>query len=307
MASIAQEFEYRKTMWNRLIENGGPQNVSANVLHELGFYSGAQGIWVDKSRTGQLMADGSGIAVSLTHSGQSYPDAWSEDGVIYHYPDTKRSEGRDRSEVEATKNAGKSGLPVFVITRAKHSLRNVLRGWVVDWDDDSKRFLVLFDQDIKPDNDIQSTLLVKEANLEEYDFALFHPEVGSKRSVMGRKNQQRFNFEVFKRYGSKCAVCDLDILPMLQAAHLVPKEKKGSDDPRNGLVLCANHHLAFDAGIFAIHPENLEICYTMPGPSASELKIVHKNINHLARLPHVEALKWRYNSWAKMNRLGIVR
>lgn len=302
MASVAQEFEYRNMMWNRLIENGGPQNVPASVLRELGFNGGAQGIWVDKSRTGQLMEDG--IAVSLTHSGQSYPDAWSEDGVIYHYPDTKRYEGRDRSEVEATKNAGKSGLPVFVITWAKHSLRNVHIGWVVDWDDDSKRFLVLFDQELKPD--IKSALPGTESNLEESAFTLFHPEAGSKRTVMGRKNQQRFNFEVFKRYGSKCAVCDLDILPLLQAAHLVPKEEKGSDDPRNGLVLCANHHLAFDSYLFAIHPENLEICYPPSGPGVSGLKIVHKNINHLARLPHTEALKWRYISWTKLNRLGIV-
>ncbi len=58
-------------------------------------YGGAQGIWVDKARTGKLAENGNGVTVSLTHSGKSYPDDWSEDGVIYHYPDTHRPPGRD--------------------------------------------------------------------------------------------------------------------------------------------------------------------------------------------------------------------
>jgi hypothetical protein len=35
-----------------------------------------------------------------------------------------------------------------------------------------------------------------------------------------------------------------------QAAHIVPKNKNGTDDPRNGLTLCRAHHWAFDAGLF---------------------------------------------------------
>lgn len=303
MQRVARELERRKRMWEILLEKGGPRNVSAGVLHELGIYGGAQGIWVDKVKTGQLMEDRSGIAVSLTHSGQSYPDDWSEDCVIYHYPDTKRPEGRDRSEIEATKNAGKLGLPVFVITRANHSLRDVYIGWVVDWDDAAKQFLVLFDQVPALDN-MNAMPVVAEIN-EEPSFAPFQLEIGTERTVIGRKNQQRFKFEVFKRYGSKCAVCDLDVRYLLQAAHLIPKEKNGSDDPRNGLVLCANHHLALDTDLFAIHPESLEICYFTEGLTAAALQIVHKNINHLSHIPHVEAIKWRYTLWAQRNRLSV--
>lgn len=69
---------------------------------------------MDKQHTGQIDGNGDGITVSLLHTGRHYPDDLSEDGVIYHYPKTKRGV-RDTSEVEATKNAGRFKLPVFVI------------------------------------------------------------------------------------------------------------------------------------------------------------------------------------------------
>jgi hypothetical protein len=41
--------------------------------------------------------------------------------------------------------------------------------------------------------------------------------------------------------------------------HIVPKNQNGTDDPRNGLTLCARfedapHHWAFDAGLFTLCP-----------------------------------------------------
>lgn len=119
--------------------------------------------------------------------------------------------------------------------------------------------------------------------------------------VIGRKNQQRFKFQVFKRYGPKCAVCGLEIPTLLQAAHLVPKERQGSDDPRNGLVFCANHHLAFDANLFGIMPETLEFCFKPLGPDAQALQICFKDLSYLERMPHEEALEWRYSYWVQNN------
>ena len=43
-------------------------------MRELGIYGGAQGIWVDKARTGELTPGGSGVTVSVLHTGQSYAD-----------------------------------------------------------------------------------------------------------------------------------------------------------------------------------------------------------------------------------------
>ncbi len=55
-----------------------------------------------------------------------------------------------------------------------------------------------------------------------------------------------------------CAVCEmkftLDNLFEAQAAHIVPKHRNGTDDPRNGLTLCRTHHWAFDQGLFTLSP-----------------------------------------------------
>jgi hypothetical protein len=86
------------------------------------------------------------IAVSILHTGEHYPDDLSEEGLIYHYPETRRPPGRDRSEIDATKAAAELKLPIFVILSepSDPTLRRVRLGWVADWDDASKQFLVLF-------------------------------------------------------------------------------------------------------------------------------------------------------------------
>jgi hypothetical protein len=90
-----------------------------------------------------------GITVSLLHTGQHYADELSADGVLYHYPRTGRPPGRDRSEVVATKAAGRLRLPVFVITPGvRASSRNVHKGWIEGWDDAAEVFLVTFAEEL---------------------------------------------------------------------------------------------------------------------------------------------------------------
>ena len=43
------------------------------------------------------------------------------------------------------------------------------------------------------------------------------------------------------RYGAKCAVCNVDNKHIFDAGHIIPVDDDGTDDPRNGLVLCKNH------------------------------------------------------------------
>ena len=111
-------------------------------------------------------------------------------------------------------------------------------------------------------------------------------------------NPDLFRFSVFKRYGAKCAVCSVSRSEMLQATHLRPVSEKGSDDPRNGLVLCANHQLAFNAYLFAFDPESLEIVFK-PGVTADELGITVKNLRGLVKKPHPESVAWRYSYWKR--------
>ena len=83
--AIDQEVEFRRELWDQLNTEGSVQHVEPQHLRALGVYSGQQGIWVDKKRTGPLAPDGNGIAVSVLHKGDVYADDLSDDSIIYHF------------------------------------------------------------------------------------------------------------------------------------------------------------------------------------------------------------------------------
>ena len=256
-------------------------------------YGGAQGIWVDKARTANLTEDGNGVTVGLLHTGRSYPDELSDDGVIYHYPCTTRG-ARDGNEIKATKSARDLGLPVFVITHSSpgSSLRDVHLSWVEDWDDAYAAFLVAFAD--------QPSLRV--SPIDNKPFELETAATTVERVVRSPSGQQRFKFGVLKRYGPRCTLCAMDVPELLDAAHIRPRCERGTDDPRNGLVLCALHHRALDAGLFAIHPDTLEVRCRKAGPDAGSLGIAYTTLDHLGTKPHRGALKWFWRKWKSGHR-----
>jgi putative restriction endonuclease len=288
--AVKQELARRITMWNSLHTAGGPKLAQPTLLRELGIYGGGQGIWVNKQRTGTLTESGTGVTVGVLHTGRTYADDLSTDGVLYHYPVTNRPPGRDLSEVNATKAAGTMALPVFVITYSDSSpgKRNVHLGWVEEWDDSLGLFLIAFSDDVR------SRQLPTEP---EEPFQLMDKRKHIMREVKARPGQSHFSFYVFQRYGRRCAVCSQSVPEVLDAAHIVPDRHEGSYDPRNGLVLCAVHHRAFDAGLFAIEPDTLALHYRASGPDANSLRIERQTLTHLPKQPHQNALRWRWTRW----------
>ncbi len=129
--NVADELSRRHKLWAQ-ITAVGEGNCDPSALRLSRMYGGAQGIWVDKSTTGKLSQDGHGITVSILHTGRHYPDDLSEDGLVYHYPATQRPPGRDAAEIQATKNAAASSLPIFVILPGIQdpAKRSVRLGWV---------------------------------------------------------------------------------------------------------------------------------------------------------------------------------
>lgn len=109
-AEVDAERALRLEIWAQLLSDD-VETVEPSRIRELGIYGGAQGIWVDKARTGELTPDGAGIAVGVLHTGRSYADDLSETALLYHYPRTKRPAARDAGEVEALKWAGKYQVP----------------------------------------------------------------------------------------------------------------------------------------------------------------------------------------------------
>ena len=293
---VSTEWNRRKQIYEEL-EQEYPEltNIPPDRLRQLRVYGGQQGIYYDQENTSAIVGGKSGVTVSVLHTGRHYPDDFSDTHIIYHYPDTKRS-GHDEKEVLATKNAAELGMPLFVITYSTRNpaLRDVFIGLVQDWCDDSKMFLISLTKDW-----VELAAQDGRINEEELPFTL-EIQHGRKRVSrnMWPNNPDLFRFSVFKRYGAKCAVCSVSRSEMLQATHLRPVSEKGSDDPRNGLVLCANHQLAFNAYLFAFDPESLEIVFK-PGVTADELGITVKNLRGLVKKPHPESVAWRYSYWKR--------
>lgn len=85
------------------------------------------------------------------------------------------------------------------------------------------------------------------------------------RVVRNRGVAQRiFRRALLAAYGAQCCICQLSFEEVLQAAHITrwddctPQERM---DPRNGLLLCANHHALLDAALLSVLPDyRLQYC-----------------------------------------------
>ena len=84
------------------------------------------------------------------------------------------------------------------------------------------------------------------------------PEPLRKRFSTSRLERDRnFRKKVLEAYDNECAICRCGEIHILQAAHIKAVKSYGSDDPRNGICLCANHHLMYDNHLINIDFENL--------------------------------------------------
>jgi hypothetical protein len=286
---LSAERDWRARTW-AVLKSEGADAVQKARLRQLGAFGGAQGIWVDKKRTADLIPDGAGVAVAVLHTGSSYPDELSHDGLIYHYPETDRGSSRDAGEVEALKWSARLGLPIFVITpsSAKADLRQVRLGWVQLWDDQQKTVLISFSETPPP----------PEPPTEDLPFYLTATAEQRRALRKVRQGQQRFRFEVFQRYGRACVACGLAIEGLVHAAHLCPVERSGSNDPRNGLPMCVLHHTAFDLGHWAIDPATLDLRERADGPTFEDLRITSTSLKGLPALPHPAALEYLWQRWS---------
>ena len=110
-------------------------------------------------------------------------------------------------------------------------------------------------------------------------------------------------------YHFTCAICELRFrlgdLVEATAAHIVPKHKSGTDDPRNGLALCRTHHWAFDAGVFSVDTDyRVQLSPAMERADVQNFGLVALGSKLIllpgndALRPHPDALAWhREHIW----------
>ena len=292
------ERAWRLALWSHLkATNPDLSKLAPQALREYGAYGGGQGIWVDVART-ELIRTG-GVAVGILHTGAHYPDDFSDEAAYYKYPQTARAGSRDLSEINAMKAAAHLRLPIF--TSAKPTPSSTLRiarlAWVEGWDDRISSFLLSYDEEAPAE-------VLSEDRSDEEPFLLTGSERHRiQRTVTERRGQARFKLRVIQRYSPRCPLTGIEVLEMLEAAHLRPVAEDGTNDPRNGLPLNAALHRAYDAYLFAFAPDTLDVVTVPGGHTLADLRITTPHLRDLPRRPHPDALRWRYEEWKRRNGL----
>lgn len=73
-------------------------------------------------------------------------------------------------------------------------------------------------------------------------------------NTTSRVGQSDFRAAVRDRYGDECLLCGISEVGLLQASHILDWSDNEAyrGDPVNGLLLCYNHHRAFDLNLFTM-------------------------------------------------------
>jgi len=261
--------------------------VQTSEVRKLKVYFGGHGVFYDKEETHKVMNPG--VAVSVLHNGKSYEDDLNEDSILYHYP-VSETPGRDKAGIAALKNAHTLEIPLFVVDATRKKVRKVHWSYIADFDDDQKLFEIKF-----ADYSVDS-LAKHIADTTEHEFECFE-EVSAteKRLVLSSSRDSKFKFRVRKRYGVVCSACNISELELIDAAHIVARKSNGTNDVRNGLPLCANHHRALDSGMIRINPSTLR-WVASEGLKLDDLNVTRQGIEHLRKQPAIEALRWRWEN-----------
>lgn len=130
---------------------------------------------------------------------------------------------------------------------------------------------------------LQSTQGSEEADLVELsDWIVEHREMVEK-TLFSPQRDPHFRARVFASHGARCAVCSVQAVELLQAAHIRGVADGGLDHAGNGIPLCANHHLALDAGLWAVEPDTLDVVCRdglEPGDIGIEVSRINLDLSH---------------------------
>ena len=181
-------------------------------------------------------------ALSIVTSWRSpYGDRETGEGVLYAY----RSGPIDQPDNRALRAAVDLGVPLvyFVGTRP---------GWYrADYpcfaivDDPTARHVLVTKGAMTGPIDEREPVLLEDPIERRY----------AVREMRVRVHQARFRGRVLPAYSSRCAICRLKEIRLLDAAHILSEAEAGEPTVSNGLSLCTIHHRAFDQDLVGISPD----------------------------------------------------
>jgi len=150
-------------------------------------------------------------------------------------------------ENEGLKRCAEAALPLiyFLQVKARPAEHVVFAPvYVIGWDDERRRFLVDLSEQ-RPDEFVTPVPAIKQLHLPQIRTPESPGEIRELTksytitTVQRRLQQARFRDAVLRAWRERCAVCELRLRPLLDAAS-------------NGVALCATHCRAFDTGVLTI-------------------------------------------------------
>ncbi len=182
------------------------------------------------------------IRTVYTPAGQEppYADAAGSDGLIrYKY----RGDDPQHPENRALRRAHLDGLPlIWFVGVASASYQPIYPVWIVKDEPEQLQFALALDE-------------------AQRVIASQPEETPEQRRYVERLNRQRlhqpmFRARVLAAYESRCAICALRHVELLDTAHIIADNQPHGDPVvPNGLAMCKIHHAAFDRDIIGLRPD----------------------------------------------------
>ncbi|QWZ09238.1 HNH endonuclease [Nocardioides panacis] len=169
-----------------------------------------------------------------------YADAEGKDGLQrYKY----RGDDPQHSENRALRRAHEDGLPLIWFVGIAASLyQPIYPVWIVGDELQDLQFALALDEGQR--------LITPGTSVSE-DTKRY-----VERTTRARLHQPMFRARVLSAYKSRCAVCQLGHVQLLDAAHIISDSKPHGDPVvPNGLAMCKIHHAAFDSNILGVRPD----------------------------------------------------
>lgn len=204
-------------------------------------------------------------AYSATLTIVSDPDSEYDDGdhgeSLYRYSYEKRPAGQDprRGSNSKLREAMRLQLPIFMLRKvASGQFVPIMPVFVVEEEPEHSRFLLALDESLR--------FLPNPSRLTE------DQRRWADRVVRQRLHQPEFRSRVLTAYESRCTVCVLKKVPLLDAAHIIAdSDSDGLAVVSDGLALCKIHHAAYDQNMLGISPDykvsiNRDLLNEVDGP-----------------------------------------
>jgi putative restriction endonuclease len=145
------------------------------------------------------------------------------------------------------------------------------------------------------------------ASVTNSPFQLFAGEVERKFSRTMRIARERaFRLSVIANFGAKCVFSERQMFGAggtvgVDAAHIVPLGRKGTNDVRNGLALSKELHWAFDLGLVSAREGKIAVSVGVSADSRNAYLMSFAGrplplLQSASTTPSVEALNWHFSN-----------